>query len=268
MKIFISADIEGVCGVTARNEVVSDAVDDYAPFQKQMTREIAAACEGAFEAGAREIVIKDAHGSARNIIASGLPADTKLIRGWSGHPYSMMDGLDRTFDAVMMIGYHAKAGDDGNPLAHSFNSAVLSKIKINGVAASEMIFNWYIAALEEVPLVFLSGDKKICEESMEIVPQIRCTAVKECVGGSTINIHPDRAIATIKEGARLSLADGIRTKVPELPEWFEIEIEYLDFKPAYKASFYPGARQTGKKTILFETDSYFDVLRMMRFVYE
>ena len=45
-----------------------------------------AACEGALAAGATQIVVRDAHGSGRNILQEHLPKQAQLIRGWSGHP--------------------------------------------------------------------------------------------------------------------------------------------------------------------------------------
>ena len=89
MKIYISADIEGVTGVTHWDET-DLTKGEYNQFREQMTAEVVAACEGALEAGATEIWVKDAHDSARNIIAAKLPQAAKLIRGWSGHPFIMV----------------------------------------------------------------------------------------------------------------------------------------------------------------------------------
>src|SRR6187399_857694 len=117
MKVFISADIEGVAGITSPDEANPDH-RDVAYFQDQMTREVKAACDGAIAAGAKEIWVKDAHWTGRNIDTRKLPECVRMIRGWSGHPFSMMAELDKTFDAAVMIGYHARAGSAGNPLAH------------------------------------------------------------------------------------------------------------------------------------------------------
>ena len=72
MKIYISADIEGVTGVTHWDET-DLGKGESSLFREQMTAEVVAACEGALQAGATEIWVKDAHDSARNIIASRLP---------------------------------------------------------------------------------------------------------------------------------------------------------------------------------------------------
>ena len=107
MKIYISADMEGITGVCHWDEVDHDK-PSYSYFQEQMSREVAAACEGAILAGANEIFVKDAHYSARNIIPSYLPKNVKIIRGWSGHPSSMVQELNSKFDALLMVGYHSK----------------------------------------------------------------------------------------------------------------------------------------------------------------
>ena len=114
MKVYISADMEGVTGVTNWEEVDHNK-PAYTQFQKQMSLEVAAACEGAISAGAKEVLVKDAHYSGRNILPSYLPKRAKIIRGWSGHPYSMLQEINSGFDALMFLGYHSRAGSGGNP---------------------------------------------------------------------------------------------------------------------------------------------------------
>jgi D-amino peptidase len=156
MKVYISADIEGVAGITNWEEARKEH-PTYPEFREEMTAEVVAACEGAIAAGASEILIKDAHGSGRNIIAQRLPDCARLIRGWSGHPLCMVQELDESFDALMFLGYHSKAGSDGNPLAHTLSLKV-SRLAINGETASELFMHSLAAAMFKVPVVFVSGD--------------------------------------------------------------------------------------------------------------
>jgi hypothetical protein len=114
-KIFISADIEGTTGINVWPE--TEPPNDY--FRKQMTREVSAAANSAFLNGATDIVIKDAHDSARNLIPDELPRKIRLVRGWMSDPDCMMQGLDKSFDACIFTGYHSPAGNNGNPLSHT-----------------------------------------------------------------------------------------------------------------------------------------------------
>ena len=107
MKVFLSIDIEGVNGICSWDETEANH-PRYREFKEQLQREVSAACRGAIKAGATEIVVKDAHDSARNLSILDLPKEVKLLRGWEGCPCSMMAGLDSTYDAVIFILYDDK----------------------------------------------------------------------------------------------------------------------------------------------------------------
>lgn len=264
MKIYISADIEGVTGVTHTHEATKTETD-YSEFREQMTNEVLAACKGAQNSGAKEIYIKDAHSTGRNIIAHKLPECIKLIRGWGRNPYGMLQELDDSFDAIIMIGYHSRAGSDTSPLSHTFNDNI-SQIKVNNNFASEFLINAYTAALVKVPIVFVSGDEGICQEVISLNKHINTVAVKIGVGGSTISIHPELALKKIEEGVNNILRSNISKIRIELPQHFRTEIEFRRHDSALRASFFPGVNRIGPKSILFETHDYFEVLRMIMFV--
>ena len=264
MKIYISADIEGVTGVTHWDEA-DRLKPDYAEFREQMTAEVAAACEGALQAGAAEIWVKDAHGSGRNLIASRLPKEAHLIRGWSGHPFSMVQELNDSFHALLMIGYHSRAGSDANPLAHT-NSDKIACLRINGRDASELQIHAYAAAYVDVPLVFVSGDNGICNEGAQLIPGIKTLSVKRGIGDASINIHPHLAVEKINVGVQRALRDDVTICRLTLPEQFTVEIEYKDHAIARKSSFFPGAVLKKPHAIVFESQDYFEVLRLFSFV--
>ncbi len=263
MKIYISADIEGVCGCTDWDDATK-GTSDYPEFQKQMNKEVRAACEGALAAGATEIYIRDAHGSARNLVAAELPENTRLVRGWSRHPYMMMQELDSTFDAAVMIGYHSPAGCAGNPLAHTMSKSI-AEVNINGEPASEFHINRYTAMLENVPVVFVSGDQEICDLATEAMPGLVTAPVKTGTGASTVNIHPDFAVEMIRSRVQQALYDRPALDVDTIPASFTVTISYKNPKDAYKASFFPGARLISPVTIGYEAGNYFDVLRLFLF---
>ncbi len=264
MKIYISADIEGVTGVTHWDETEKSQVD-YKEFAHQMTLEVKAACEGAINAGANEIWIKDAHGTGRNIDHNLLPKNTKLIRGWSGHIFSMAQELDETFDAVIFIGYHSAGGTNTNPLSHTMSLEV-DYIKLNGEILSEFLMHSYIAGYLKVPVVFLSGDLGICDEAKKINEHIVTIPVKEGIGNSTVNIHPQLAVELIKDGVEEILNRNLYLCNIKLPEKFELEIRYKEHADAYKKSFYSNVKQIDSKTIRFISKDYMEVLKAIEFL--
>lgn len=264
MKIYISADIEGVTGIAHWDET-EKSKGDYSYFAAQMTREVKSACEGANATGVKEIWINDAHDYARNINPLELPQNIMLIREWSGHPFSMMQEIDNSFDGVIMIGYHSPGGSNGNPLAHTLTTG-FNYIKINDEIASEFLINAYTAAYVGVPILFVSGDKYLCGEVKKLNNNIKTLAVNIGVGNSSISMHPDLSVKKIKDEIEEILKNDLDKYKIKLPDKFKVEIGYMRHHSAYKASFYPGMKQISPKAVIFETDNYFDVLRMLAFV--
>lgn len=266
MKIYISADIEGVCGIVDWNETFTNN-SEWENFRIQMTKEVSAVCSAAYESGFDEIVIKDAHEDGRNIIYDMLPkfSGIKLIRGWTEDPLCMMSCLDSSFDAVAFVGYHSGAFSNGNPLSHTMYLK-FDYIKINGKYVSEFTINAFTSAYFGVPVVFLSGDKELCENANKLNENICTIPVLEGNGGASISIHPEIAIENIKNGAKEILSSDLKKCNLALPDNFEIEIRFREHKDAHKASFYPNVLKKDVKTVIFNTDNYFEFLRMLMFI--
>jgi D-amino peptidase len=263
-KIYISADIEGITGTVHWDETDKQKAD-YTEFREQMTAEVAAACQAALQAGATELWVKDAHDSARNLLAAQLPEQVRLVRGWSGHPFGMMECLDESFQAVLMIGYHSRAGSTASPLAHTMTGSAAT-LRINDRYASEFVINTYTAALVNVPVVFVSGDAGLCDEATALVPHITTLAVKQGIGNAAINIHPHLAVERILAGVQAALRGDVSLCRLELPQRFSVEIRYKDQARAYGASFFPGASLKDSHTLQFQAEDYLDVLKLIAFV--
>ncbi len=264
MKIYISVDMEGITGVTHWDEVDHNK-QAYSQFQEQMSLEAAAACEGAFKGGAKKIIIKDAHYSGRNILAHYLPKGVKLIRGWSGHPYSMVQELDSSYDGLMMVGYHSRAGQGSSPLAHTMTGKVES-IFINDQQTSEFFLHGNIAAKHSVPVIFVSGDKGLCEEVKTLSPQTVTHATMTGIGDSTISLQPKESITAIQKKSEESLKGDFTKCLWSHPDSFNVRIKFMKQHLAYRASHYNGALLLDPKTVEFITEDYDEVMRFVHFV--
>jgi D-amino peptidase len=263
MKVYISADIEGITGTTVWSETELNS-PDYAQFQKQMTKEVLAAIEGAIAGGATEILLKDAHDSARNILIENLPENVKIIRGWTQEPMCMVAGLDATFDRAIFLGYHSEGGSERNPLAHTLS--LLADIKINGEYASEFLINTYAAALHQVPVAFVSGDQALTEHIARYNENIVTFATKEGIGHATINVSPQKTLNETKKLVEQAMKVEREKIQVTLPEHFKVELIYKNHIKAYRNSFYPGATFKPHNTVTYETSDYFEVLRLLQFL--
>ena len=265
MKLYISSDIEGTAGIATWEETTRGKAA-YEYFAEQMSREVAAACEGAFESGkVSDILVRDAHDSACNIIPSFLPRGVQLMRSWECAPAGMMSGVNLGYDAAAMTGYHSAAYTDGNPLAHTSNTKN-QYIRINGMIASEFLINTWYAAYCGVPVIFLSGDEAQCEEAGRLVPEITTVPVSKSFGGASISIHPMDAADRIREGMQSALTKDVSLCRISLPSHFHTEIEFREYASSCRGSYYPGAVRVGTKGLEFDTDDYYEVVRFLYFV--
>ncbi|MBK8976129.1 MAG: M55 family metallopeptidase [Planctomycetes bacterium] len=264
MKVYISVDIEGVTGITAWEEARREHAD-YPPFRDRMAAEARAACEGALAAGAVELVVKDAHATGRNLLPDDLPAPARLLRGWSGHPLAMLQELDDSFDAVVLVGWHDAAANGGNPLAHTLSSQTFREVRVDGVRASEFRLHALAAAALGVPVVFVSGDAALCADARAFAPGICTVATTTGIGASTLSEHPERVLAGIRDGVRESLQVEPTACLVTPPSAPLLEVSYKDQTLAYRKSWYPGAELADPTTVRLRAASMFEVMRFLRF---
>jgi len=168
-KVYISADIEVIAGLVSIEETMI-AGKDYDYFRRVMTEEVNAAIDGAFSAGAKTVVVRDAHGRNNSIIPDMLDQRALLIRGKSAS-IGMMVGIDSTFDAVIFIGYHAKSDTWKGLCSHTLIPH-LQNVSINDKSIPESVLNALIAGEVGVPVIFISGDKATCEQTKAFLKNI------------------------------------------------------------------------------------------------
>jgi D-amino peptidase len=260
LKVFISVDMEGIGGL-ASGEETSPAGRDYGLFRQLMTEEANAAIEGALQAGATEVVVRDAHGSALNILPNLLNPEARLVREWSLGPLDMMEGIDRSFDAVFFVGYHAQAGTPNAVLAHTITGTIYD-LKLNGRAVPELGLNAAIAGYFGVPVVLVTGDLATTRQATDVLGDVATVAVKEGIGKAAIMLHPEKARKLIKAAAAEALKNLPKYKPFRLTPPVTMEITFTREDLAAKASMIPGARRTGNRSAAF---THQDLLEVMKF---
>ena len=263
LKVFISVDMEGVCGVIHWEDVSRNGLD-YGLFRKLMTEETNAAVEGALAAGATEILVRDSHGSARNLLPDLLHPEAYLIRDWSGGPLSMMEGIDKTFDAVIFIGYHARANTQDATLDHTYSGSTYDVV-LNGKHMPEAGLNAFIAGTFGVPIAMVAGDLALCKQAKELFGNVVTAPVKEGIGNAAKMLHPTKARELIKARATEALKKVGSFKPFTFPPPYVLEITFKDEKKANEASSVRGAKRVSPTTVSFTSD---DPMEIMKFFYE
>lgn len=265
-KFFISADIEGTTGAGCW-ESGQKGSKEYEIQRRIMTEEVLAAIKGLRKSCSDcQIVIKDAHASGHNLILADFPENCHLILGWDESPMCMMQGLDSTYDGVLLVGYHSGAGTGQSPLAHTLNSKKYANITLNGAVISEFVISYMTSMLFHVPVLFLSGDEGVCKEAKKYDKSIRTVAVQKGIGDSIISLSPAESVKKIVETSTLAVdRPGFQSEY-RFPEAMHLEITYLKHTDAKRSSYYPGCYMTGVNAIGFDTGDFYEILRLLNFV--
>ncbi len=259
MRIYISADIEGVAGIVNPQQG-SMGNSEYERARRLMTEETNAAIEGAFAGGATHVLVNDAHGDMRNLLPDELDPRVELI---SGKPkiLGMFEGLNPDHAGVICLGYHARARGAG-VLAHTTNGFAFGRIRLNDAELGEAgLYGAYAGSLG-VPVIMLSGDDRLKSETQSIFPDARYAVVKQAIGQCAArSLSPKRARALIhgQSEEAVRYAPTIRAFTIEGPYRLEVELN----TPALcdLASIIPCATRLNSVTVAFSPESLEHALR-------
>ena len=252
LKIFISVDMEGLAGVVSSSEVAPGP--DYAHFRAIMAGETNAAIEGAYRGGATDVVVRDSHGDKRNLLPGDVDPRARLLRGASTGPKNMMEGVDETFDAVVFIGYHARAGTPNAILEHTSTGNVVD-FSVNGVSLPEGGYNAIVAGLVGVPVVFASGDKALVNQLRSLLGDFETVAVKEEIADAVISLSPKQAQDRIRDGVE----QAVRKRATFKP--FTMRGPYtMNLKVKQERAPYKGAERLREGEFRFSSPDFLEIL--------
>ena len=222
-KIYISADVEGLNGITSFKQTLPEFVDDYAQMRPQLHFELNGLIQGLKNAGVEEIVINDAHNTMTNITLTELPEDITLI---SGKPkkVSMMYGLDESFDGVIFFAYHSMATSSG-VLAHTFNTNFKS-VWLNNQKISEAILNGIYAKYFDVPIILATGDDVFCSEIKKNLPDLQTITTKKVISSTAAICEKNDILAQnyIKAGENIKSFAECNYQISDFYE-LKVEVE-------------------------------------------
>jgi D-amino peptidase len=267
LKVYISADMEGITGVASADQL-SPASFEYQRAREWMTAEVAAAIQGAKEAGATEFLVSDSHGNGESLLIDRLPTDVpvRIVRSFP-RPLGMMEGIDSTFGAVIFVGYHASTSSLTGVRAHTISSALLTKIALNGVAQSEAGINAAIAAHFGVPVVMITGDDQIIAETKQRLGNLEGVAVKRAIGfHSTETMIPSVAAELIHQRAKVAVQRRAEMKPYVMTRPVTVEVSMKNYRPVELLGYLPNVQRIDSHTVRFVGRDITEVSRFLEFM--
>jgi len=261
MKVFISTDLEGISGVVGRQEVGPEGGVHYEAARKRLTMDANAAIAGALEGGADEILVADAHGSYLNILYEDLHPAADLVRGSpdAHRPLLIMEGLDETFDLVLLIGYHAMAGDWSGVLSHTYSSASFASVRFNSIEVSEARIGAAIAGSFGVPVGMISGDDRICAEVESWLPGVEVAVVKRALDRYAARcVSHKTALERIKTAARQAVCRATDFHPFTFDPPVHLEVSFFNPSLAHRMTTIPGVTRLSSTTVTYEGKDFAD----------
>ena len=210
MKVYISADIEGVTGLVSWSQCGRPNSEhyDYAFARRMMTHDVNAAIKGARAGGATEVVVKDSHGSMKNLLIDQLEPGTELISGTGSGTDGMMQGIDSSFDAAVLVGYHGMAGTLAGIMEHTYTGGC-HRLSINGKPYGEIALSAGTAGRYGVPLVAVTSDEAGCAEAAALIPTLATYVTKFGYGRYMGRLlHPSETGPGIEETVRKAVTNA------------------------------------------------------------
>ncbi|MGH2595632.1 MAG: M55 family metallopeptidase [Actinomycetota bacterium] len=252
MRVLVSADMEGATGTTGWKDV-EPGQPAFERFRRLLTRDVNAAVEGAFDGGATEVVVNEAHDGMRNILIEELDDRAQLISGLH-KPLVMMAGIDDC-DVVFFVAYHARAGEPG-VLAHTLTDDYVN-VDLNGEPASEARLNAVLAGRSDIPVAVVSGDDVICAEAEKLFQGVRTAVVKYAIDNFSARCVTPRVSADrIREAARLSLTERGTLAPYRVDPPYTVRVTLREPAQAGAVSMVPGVVRESSTTVAFTSEDY------------
>ncbi len=255
MNVLLWTDLEGISGVTVAAQIMPEQML-YAEGRRLYTEDINAAARGAVAAGATCIVVREAHGGhdvmgVNHVIPELLDPHCE----WVSHHYGpAQPWLEMHYDAMVMVGMHARWGTPDGILCHTIAGGM--DIYLNDVPVGEVEVFGRMMGAYSTPVVVVTGDTATCAEASAVIPGLTTVAVKR---GYTFEsgqcIAPQRARVMIEEAVKNALLN-IQTKPLLPPDKAIWRVKYHTEGMAARMATLPNVTVSGPEEITIDTGNY------------
>ncbi|WP_027416863.1 M55 family metallopeptidase [Aneurinibacillus terranovensis] len=261
MKLYMSVDMEGITGLNDQTFIDSSRYN-YGRGQHIMTAEANHIIETAFEEGCTEVIVNDSHSKMNNLLIEKIHPEAQLISG-DVKPFSMVQGLDRSYTGAVFLGYHSRASQKG-VLSHTMIFGVRN-MYINEVVVGELGFNAYVAGYYGVPVLLVAGDDGAAAEAEALIPGVTTAIVKRQISRtSALCLTPQKSGQLLREKMKSALDHKDRMKPLVPPERPLLTIEFANYGQAEWANLMPGTHhEEGTTNVRFQAKDILEAYQAM-----
>jgi D-amino peptidase len=264
MRILISADMEGATGVTwpADCEPGNPAWQRCRPM---FTSDVNAAIAGLFDGGATSVLVNEAHSTMRNLLLEELDPRAEMLTG-RHKELTMVEGIQgEDVAGVVFLGYHTGAGSDG-VLAHTYLPNSITRVWVNGVAASEGYLNALVASEYGVPVVMVTGDDLTCVDAAAYAPDAVTVAVKDHVSRYAAVCRPPKATFDAIRAAATRAAALAGRSEKAIGQEYRVGVEFDAAHLAAAVTAVPGVQRTDVLKVEYMADTAYELIRTFKTV--
>jgi D-amino peptidase len=264
LRVLISVDMEGVAG-TVTGDQLGPTGFEYGRFRDFMTREAVAAVTAARAAGATDVIVADAHGNGENLLIEQFPPEVRIIRSWP-RQLGMVAGADQA-DAVIFIGYHASTNNAQGVRAHTFSSATLTRVALNGTNVSEGSWAAAIAGQFNAPVIMISGDDAAIAEVRSAVGNIEAAETKRTLGfHSAMTLTPQASYDLIAARVKAAIGRRAEFKPYKVTTPVTVDVSFKNYTAAETLAFLPMFERTDAHSIRFRAKDMVEAEAIRTFI--
>lgn len=264
LKVFISVDMEGIGGI-GTGAMTNATGKDYATGRRLMTDEVNAVASALFAGGATEILVNDSHGDMQNLLHTDLDPRVSYIQG-AIKPHGMVEGLDATFDAVVLLGAHARAGTPQGFLAHTGTGSVKG-LWLNDLEVGEGELNAAYAGALGVPVILAAGDAAFVAQFTKTV-QAETVVTKTAVTPQAARLrHPSQVLEDLTGAVTRALGGLADARPLTIRTPVQVRLQFADPTRPQILTAIPGVRQIDGYTVAFTAGDMTEAYRLIRLMY-
>jgi D-amino peptidase len=255
-KVLIYVDMDGSSGVAGPEQVLYPN-PEYFASRRFITADVNAAIRGLKAGGAGEIVVTDAHGSgnpeAPDVLVDRMDRRaTFLFRDTEYDPY--MEAMDSTFQAIVCVGMHARAGSRGF-MAHTVTLEPV--YTVNGKRITESALIALSAARFGIPVIMIAGDDVLRGEIAEELPGAEYAVVKRARSRAHADTLPQAQVQQAIERAAKAAIERLGSVAPyRVAPSYRFEVGFQNVTQADLAGAVPGSERLDSLTLGYTTPTF------------